>query len=810
MNDRGVPMTALFKDLQLALRTFLKRPGFTVPIVLTLALGIGANTAVFTVFSNLLLKPFAFPEPDRVVRVYDTQQSFTTAPASQPEYMDWRDRNRVFAAIGGGWGATPTLSGGGRAERLRAALVTASFFRVFAASPTLGRWFTDDEDRPGGAKVAIIGEGFWVRRFDRDASIIGRSITLDGVPRTVVGVVPDGAFDAVRRPDVFVPLALAFDRQNGTHAIAVFARLRPGVTFQQAKIDMVALGRRLAVENGSNHGIDVQTLRDTLVGRVAAPVAMLLGMVTVVLLIACANVANLLLARATARRREMAVRMAMGAGRARLARQMLAESVVLAMAGGVLGLGVAWAGVRALAAAIPPAGFARPILPLMSTLGLDWRVLLFALGVSVVTGFLFGLAPLIGCAPARVTEALKDDSGRSSGGRAVRRAGSAIVLAEIALGVVLLSCAGLLLKSLGRLGDQPLGFVSNGVLTFNVSLPEGQFASDESIRHFHREALARLRSIPGVTAAGITTGLPMFNSGSNGGITVDGKPPWSGDTSPLTDFRLVGGTYFEAMTIPLLRGRLLTEQDDERAPMVAVVSQTMAAQVWPGQDPVGKRVQIWGEWRQVVGVVGDVRSQTPGAAPVWEVDVPAVQQPVWARDINIVLRGSGVDPTALMPAVRREMAAIDSSLALGDVQPMTAVVDRTLGWPRLLSILTAVFAVLAALLGAIGTYGLIAYTVGQRRWEFGVRMAVGADRGAVLRLVLRRGLRLAGAGAVVGSLLAVGAGQMMASQLYDVTPADPWVLATACAVVLGAAAVACYLPARAAARVDPVVVLRGE
>jgi predicted permease len=800
----------MLTDVRLALRSFVKRPGFTIPIVLTLALGIGANTAVFSIVYSLLLKPFPFPEPDRVARVYDTQLSFITAPAAHREYVDWRDQNRVFKEFGGAWPFMPTLTGSGEPERLRGGRMTASFFRVFAAPPILGRWFTEDEDRPGGPNVAIVAEGLWTRRFGRDAGVIGRAITLDGILRTIVGVMPDAPFEALYRLEVFVPLAMALNRQEGLHDLAVFGRLKPGVTIEQARNEMVVLGRRLAVENRSNHGINVQRYRDSLVGGlVAAPAMMLFAVVTVVLLIACANVANLLLARATSRRREIAVRMAIGASRLRLARQMLTESTLLAVAGGALGLAVAWASLRALLVAVAGA-VPRMALPMIPTIGMDWRVLLFTLGVALTTGILFGLAPMVGHATRRVSDALKEESGRSAGSPAARRLGSVLVVAEIALSVVLLSGAGLLVKSLIHLGDQQTGIVSEGVLAFDVSLPEQRYVSPDSVRAFYSDALARLRSVPGVRAVGTTTALPLYNPNSNSSIAIDGKAPWKDGESPLTDMRWVSGSYFEALKVPLVRGRLFTEQDNASATLVAVVNQSMAAKCWPGEDPIGKRVQIWGSWRQVVGVVGDVRSQSPSVPPVWEVDVPAAQEPTWARATSFVVRASKSDLPALAAAVRREMVALDPTLALSNVQTMDDVVNRSMGPWRLLSGLTSAFAVLAALLAAIGTYGLIAYTVGQRTWEFGVRMAMGADPAAVLRLVLAQGMKLAGVGVVLGALAAAGVARMMTSLLYEVTPTDPWVLGIMCLAVLGSAAAACYVPARSAARADPMVTLRAS
>jgi putative ABC transport system permease protein len=798
-------MTAMLSDVRLAIRSFWKRPGLTVPIVITLALGIGTNTAVFSLVYGFVLKPFAFPEADRVVQVNCTQLSFTTAPASHREYVDWRDQNRVFETIGGAWPFRPTLTGTGEPERLVGGRVTASFLSVFAAPPLLGRWFTDAEDRPGGPQVAILVEGAWTRRFGRDPGIIGRAITLDGVPRTVVGVMPDSTFEGLYRLDVFVPLAMALNRQDGLHSMLVFARLKPGVTLEQAKTEMVALGRRLAAENRTTDGINVRGYRESLGGAMIAPALMMLfAVVTVVLLIACANVANLLLARATSRRREIAVRVAMGASRLHLVRQMLVESTILALAGGALGIAVAWASLRGLLAAVSGAA-PRMLLATLPSITIDRHVLLFALGAAVTTGLLFGLAPMLGYAIRRAGDALKEETGRSTASRGARRVGSALVVTEIALSVVLLTGAGLLVKSLARLDGQQTGFVTGRVLAFDLALPEKSYSTPAAIATFHRQVLARLRSIPGAMAAGLTTGLPMYNASANDNVDIDGKTPWT-TQSPLTDMAWVGGDYFEALKVRLVRGRLFTEQDDARAPMVAVVNESMASKCWPGQDPIGKRVRIWNQWRQIVGVVADVRSQNPATPAAWKVDAPAAQEPAWARAATFTLRAS--DGSALARAVRREIAAIDPALAVVNVQKMEDVVSRSVGPWRLISGLMSAFAALAALLATIGTYGLIAYTVGQRTWEFGVRMAMGADRAAVMRLVLARGMTLASIGVVIGALASAGVTRLMTGLLYQVTPGDPWVLGTTCLAAVAAALAACYVPARAASRVDPIVTLR--
>jgi putative ABC transport system permease protein len=792
-------MDALKQDLRFGLRLLARTPGVLVTAVLALALGIGANSAVFSLVYNVLLKPLPYPEPDRVVAIYDTQPALKTAPASYPKYIDWRDQNRVFDAVGGSVPSTSVLTGAGDPERIRTSRTTASLFRVFAVQPQLGRWFREDEDKPGGANVTLLSYGFWERRFARDPSIVGRTITLDDIPRTVVGVMPQGF--AHNRADAFVPLAMALDeKQRGSHFLGTYGRLKRGVTVGQARRDMVALGHRLAREHGTNHGIDVRSYSEAVIGDARRPLLILLASVALVLLIACVNVANLLLARSTARRKEIAVRTAVGASRGRLARQLLTESLILAIAGGALGLLLAWGGVRAFVAAAPP------VLPRMASIALDGYIVAFTFAIAVCTGIVFGLAPVLHARDGGFGDALKEETGRATGGRTSRRAADTLVVVEVALSLVLLVAAGLMVKSLLRLEQQDIGVAVERVLAFDVSLPHSRYGDDDKVRAFYRDALERIAASPGVVSVGATSGLPLYGYGTNGDFEIEGKTLWKPSEAPLAELRAVAADYFKTLGVPLVRGRLFTSRDDERARPVAVINRVMAERFWPNEDPIGKRIKIWSyEWHEIVGVVGDVRTYNPARPAMIEVSFPFAQKA--SGSMTIVVRSAG-ESAALTAAMRRQIAAIDPTQPLANIQTMEEVVRTSLARPRLFSVLTSGFAALAGLLAMIGVYGLIAYAVSQQTREFGIRMAMGADATAVLCLVLGRGLKLALAGTALGAVAAIAATRLLRSMLFNVAPTDPLVFGAACAAMVLAASAACLVPARAAARTDPVVTLK--
>jgi len=789
---------ALLQDVRFALRLFRRSPGFAALATIALALGIGANTAVFSVVDAVLLKPLPFPDPDAIVAVYDTQPFCPTCPASYPKFTDWRAQNAVFDAIGAANGGGMVLTGKGAPERIRSSRATASIFRVFQVQPILGRWLSDDEDKPGGPHVAMLSYGFWQERFAGDPRVLGQTLTLDDAAYTVVGVMPREF--VLQRAQVWVPLAMAVDQsQRGAHFLNVVARLKPGVTIQRAQREMIALGVRLAKEYPTNHGIDVGPYKNVIVGDSGRSLLVLLGSVAFVLLIACANVANLLLARAARRRREITIRTAIGAGRVRLVRQLLTESVLLALGGSVFGLLLAYWGVR-MFVSIAPATFPR-----VESIGVDTTVLLFTLGISIVTGVIFGLAPALHALHQRPGEALKQDEVRSGGGRGVRRASSTLVVVEIALSLVLLIGAGLMVKSLLRLEHQDAGFAVERLLTFELSLPKARYSDDARVLAFFDRAMQRISALPGVQHAGAIDLLPLGNFGTNGDFQIEGRQ-WPDGRSPLIEKRRVRGDYFQTMGIRLIRGRLFNAFDTDKSAKVVIINDATAQRFWPGEDPVGKRMTLYGSaFCDIVGVVASVRSADLSRLPAIEEYGPDSQNP--NRSMTVAVR-TMAEPTALVASIRQEIAAIDPQQPLAAVRTMEEVVRTSTSRPRLLSILTVLFAAIAAILAAVGTYGIMAYSVSQQTREIGIRMAMGADSAAVIRSVLAHGLKLIAAGVLIGAAGALALTGVLMTLLYEVSPSDPAVFAGTCIGVVAVAVIACYLPARSATRVDPMVVLR--
>ena len=785
-------------DLRFALRLFARNPGFALLAVVALALGIGANTAVFSVVDAVLIKPLPFPNPDALVFVYDTQPFCATCPASYPKYVDWRDQNAVFDAVGGYSPGSSVMTGKGTPERIRTARVTATLFRVFQVPPIAGRWIADDEDKPDATPVALLSYGFWLERFGRDPNVVGQTIQLDGITRTIVGVMPPEF--TVGRAQVWTPLAIALDpKTRGSHFLPVVARLKRGVSVAAAQREMVVLGARLAKEYSTNHGVDVASYRNASVGDTGRSLLVLLGSVAFVLLIACANVANLLLARAAGRRREISIRAALGAARSRLARQLVTESVVLALGGGALGVLLAWWGVRAFVS-MAPANFPR-----VQAIAVDAGVLGFTFAVSVATGLLFGLAPAIHALRQNPGDALKQEESRSGGSRGVRRVSGALVVFEIALSLVLLVGAGLMVKSLLRLQHQDAGFATERLLTFDVTLPRLTYPDNARVKAFFDQALARLRAVPGAERVGAINLMPLVNWGTNGDFTIEGRP-WPDGKSPLIEQRVVAGDYFQAMGIRLLRGRLFTERDVEGGPRVIVINDTVARRYFDTDDPVGRRMKLGGgDWFEIVGVVSSIRSAELSRAPLIESYVAQTQFP--NRSLTFAIRTTA-DPAALTASARQAIAGVDPQQPIAAVRSMDEIVRTSTARPRLLSSMTALFALIAALLAAVGTYGIMAYSVSQQTREIGIRMAMGADAAAVVRVVLARGALLVAGGVALGAAGAFALTGVLRTMLYEVSPTDPSVFAATCAGVSVVALAACYVPARAATRVDPIVVLR--
>jgi predicted permease len=795
-------MHRLGQDLRYAVRTALRTPAVAILAVLAFALGIGVTTAVFSIFNSVLLAPLPFPDPQELVAVYGTQPACATCPASFPKYHDWKARNQVFAAMGGSTQASFVLTGLGNAEQVTGLFTTASLNEVFRVPPQLGRWYTEDEDKPGGPKVVVLAHKFWLRRFDSDPSVVGRKLIFDGEPYEVIGVMP--ATFTHRAGDFYVPLQRKLDpATRGNHFLATYARLKPGVPLDRATAEMRALGQVLAKEFGHNHGIDVRSYTEVVVGSIRTPLGILLGAVFFVLLIACFNVANLLLASGMSRRREIAVRLALGAGHRDVARQLTCEALLLAVVGGTLGWLIALWTVRVFVV------LAATSLPRASTIHMDGRVLAFTALTSIVVGVVCGLSPLIRLRLETLTTALREgDTRTASGGGATF--GNGLVMAEIAVAFALLVGAGLLVKNLLLLERRDAGIRTDHVVTFDISPSGPRYQDGGAVSALYRTLYERLAQVGGVEHVGFTSHLPMYRFGSNGEMTREGGNPWGPNENPLVEYRYLYGAYLEALAIPLRRGRTLDSRDGPNTNGV-LINQVMADKFWPNEDPIGKRFGQGTDLKRyytVVGVIGTIRSYGLAAKSPYEFYRTTDQVPYGA--MTVVLRSSGVEPTSLIPNARAIVATIDPNLPVTGVQTMAQVVSASVGQPRLLSALSGLFGGLAGLLAMVGVYGVTSYNVRRQRREYGIRLALGADPGAVRRLIVRRGAVVASAGIAIGAVGGLGLTRLLASMLNDVKPTDPAVFAGNAVMVLLVSMAACYIPARWAGRVDPAVVLRND
>ena len=811
-------MDQLLQDLKFAVRSLSARPGFTAIALLALAVGIGANSAIFSVVHAVLIRPLPFAEPDRLVMIWHdyTESNLPKASISVPSYLEYRDHMQAFEQVAAATPWSANLTGSGDPERVQGMLVTANFLRTLGVGPAAGRDFLPEEDRPGANRVVILGHGLWERRFASDRSIVGRTVALNGEEHTVVGVLPAG-IAPLRPADLYKPIAFTDAQRapsnHGNEFLLNVARLRAGATLERARAEMDALAARLR-EQYYDQGwrVSIVPLRDETVGDVRPALLILMTAVGCVLLITCANVANLLLARATARRREIALRAALGAGRWRLVRQLLTESVLLAVAGGALGLLLAVWGIRAIVAAAPDE--AARALQAGSRLGVDPTVLLFTLLVSVLTGLLFGTAPAARLSRTDLNETLKEGSrGQGIGARGHRLLGGLVVV-QVALALVLLVGAGLLVRSFTRLRRVDPGFRAENLLTFQVTLPTGRYDSDLQVRGFFDALLPRLRSLPGVRQAAAVSNLPMSGDNAGASFAIEGVREEPHQPGPHGDSHVVTDGYFATLGIPVLRGRGFDGQDGPDSTPAAVVDQVLADRYWPGQDPLGHRLAFAFEgspekpiWRTIVGVVGHVKKYGLDGRVKEQYYTPAGQRP--RRSMVLALRTAG-DPRAMIAAVRAAVRGLDPDLPLFRVAPMEQVVDDTLKTRRFVLLLLGLFASVALTLAAVGLYGVLAYAVGQRRHEIGVRMALGAEARSVVRMVVGQGMTLCAAGLLLGALGAVAATRFLSSLLFSVSATDPGTFA---AVPLGLALVAllaCWIPARRAARVDPAVALRYE
>jgi len=795
-------MGRLGQDIRYAVRAAVRTPSVSILAILAFALGIGVTTAVFSIFNGVLLAPLPFPNPDEVVAVYGTQPACATCPASFPKYYDWKTRNKVFAAMGGSTQASFVLTGTGAAEQVNGVSTTASLNDVFRVQPLLGRWYTDDEDQFGGRKVVVLAYKFWQRRFTGDRSVVGRTLTFDGEPYEIVGVMP-ATFTSLRG-DFYVPLQRKLDpATRGNHFLATYARLAPGVPLDRAIREMRALGESLAREYNYNHGIDVRSYREVVVGQIRGPLQVLLGAVFCVLLIACANVANLLLASGLARRREIAVRLALGAGRSDVARQLTTESLLLAICGGALGLLLAVWIVRVFMV------LAVNDLPRASTIQIDARVLAFTAVTAIAVGVVCGLWPLLRMRLRTLTSALREgDTRTGSGGSATF--GNGLVIAEIAIAFALLVGAGLMVKNLVLLQRRDAGITTEHVIAFDVSPSGGRYQAPAAVTAFYHDLYDRVSRVGGVQSAGLVSHLPMYRFGWNGEMTREGGNPWGAGDNPLVEYRWLYGDYLKTLGIPLVRGRTLDNRDG-RNTLTVLVNQAMADKFWPNEDPIGRRFGQGGDaskYYTVVGVVGNIRSFGLGAKSPYEF-YRSIDQSSYPP-LTVVIRSSGVDPASLIPTARSIVSSLDPNVPVTQVQTMEEVVSASVGQPRLLSALSGLFGALAGLLAMVGVYGVTSYNVRRQRREFGIRLALGADPGAVQRLIVRRGALVASVGIAIGCVAGLALTRVLGSMLNDVKPTDPTVFLGNAVMVLVVATAACYIPARWAGRVDPALVLRND
>ena len=802
-------METLFRDIRYGIRSLLKRPGFTAVALIALTLGIGANTAIFSLVNAVLLRPLPFAEPDRLVWMFGNVRNGTNRASVSPlDFLDYRKQNTTFEEFAAqlSFPAHANLTGNGEPERLTVAAVTGNYFKTLGATAALGRTFQLENETPGRELVTVLSYGLWQKRFGGDPNIVNKTVALDGKKIEVIGVMPKD-FNFPQTAELWIPLN--FDaspgmKQRKAHFMRPIGKLKPGVTIAQAQADTDIIARRLEEQYPDTNkawNLRLVSLREQLVGNTRPTLLLLFGAVGFVLLIACANVANLLLVRAATREREIALRTALGAGRFRIVRQMITESVLLSLVGGTLGALLAIWGVDLLVT------LSAGSIPATAHVQIDATVLVFTFLVSLVTGVLFGLAPALRTMKLNLSESLKEGGRTGSEGGKRNRTRSVLVVLESAVAVVLLIGAGLLIRSLVQLQNTNPGFDAHNVLTMRVDLSEDKYSTPEKSGGFFTELESRVGSLPGVESVGFVTELPLSGQPNDMPFSVEGRPAASISESLDADFRRVNLQYFKALRIPLLRGRNFTEQEVKQSAKVLVISELLASQVFPNEEPLGKRlIMVMGKdpW-EIIGVVGDIRHRSLESQPFPAMYMPSNQ----TGGTNLVIRTQG-DPANLAAAVRKEVQAIDPDQPVAAVRTMDEWVDTSVAQPRYRTALLGLFALLALVLASTGIYGVMSYSVTQRTHEIGVRMALGAKRRDVLGMVVRQGMVLVVAGVAIGLLGAFALTRVMSSLLFGVTAKDPITFVVVATLLTLVAFVACYIPARRATKVDPLVALRYE
>jgi putative ABC transport system permease protein len=800
----------MLSDLRFGVRTLLRTPATTLAAVVALALGIGANTTIFSVVHAVLLKPLPYDKADRIVMVWQDLRKRggpSDEWATPGNYVDWKAEASVFESLAVARAAPAILTAGSDAEQVLAGVVSESYFDVFGVRPVLGRGFTSSDELPNAARVVVLSDALWKQRYGGNRGVIGRTIEINNQQFEVIGVMAPGFQPPIVAPDAHLWLPVGINPaapSRGAVVLRAFARLRSGVTLEQAASHMDGVAVRLEGLHTANHdaGIRLEPLYERMVGGARPAILALAGAVGLVLLIACANVANLLLARASGRGREMAVRAALGAGRSRLIRQLLAESVLLAAVGGFVGLLVAMWGVGALVA-VSPAGTPRA-----DAIGVNGSVLAFTIAMTLATGFLFGLAPALHASRTNLTSGLRE-GGRGqagAGGRSMRRA---LVVAETALALVLLTGAGLLVRSFLHLQAVDRGFDSRAVLVGNVNAPRGRFADPSSLVSLYDRLVDRLAGVPGAESSALVSVLPLSGSDSDFSFEIEGRPaPRTPAEQPVAWYRIVSADYFKTMRIRMVRGRPLTDQDTGSAPGAVVINESLARKYWPNEDPIGRRISEGDSVFTIVGIVADIRHRGPGSPPDNEMYLHYRQYP--ERGTTVVVRSAAGNAAALAGAVRGAIRDVDPALPLANVSTMEELEADAVSEPRFVMLLAGLFAGIAVALALVGLYGVLSYAVAQRTSEIGVRMALGATRADVLRLIVGEGMRTVGIGIVLGLGGAALAGRTIQRLLVGVEPYDPVTVSATAVLLMAAAVVACVVPAARATRIDPLEALRYE
>ena len=803
-------MLNLLQDLKYSFRLLLRQPLYTAIAVLTIALGIGANSAIFSVVNTVLLRPLPYPEPDRLVVIWESvQRTGALKNVSAPgNVLDFQKENKSFVGVAAYTADNATLTGAGDPESLPALDVTPNFFQVLGITPA-GRNFLPEEGATDRNDVAIVSHRLWQRRFNHDPQLIGKKITIEGSARTIVGILPrDFYFPDAENVDIVLPLSLP-PNARGSHYLQVFGRLKNGTSINQAQAEANTIAKRFEEAYPTSNvgvGMNLVSFRDEVIGDIKPALLMLFGAVAFILLIACANVANLLLSRAVSRQREIALRTALGASRARIIRQLLTESVLLSLIGGVLGLFLAVYGIDSLVA------IGAGQIPHASAIGLDGYVVGFTFGAALLTGLVFGLIPALQVSRPNLAEALKSSGRGLAGGASQNRSRSALIIAEIALSLMLLVGAGLILKSFRQLQTVDLGFSPDNVLTVGFSLPTSRYNSrrdGQGVSNFYQKAVDQIKTLPGVESVSVAAWLPISGSTASRRFAIEGQPVPEPGSEPTAIYNIVSSDYFPTLNIGLVKGRYFTEFDSANSPLVMIVSESTARKVFPNEDPLGKRISYYEagtfRWREIVGVVKDIRHSNVKTEPRPETYVPHLQTPT--QSMTLMVRTNG-DPTQVISGVRDQIRLIDKDLPLYQVRPMTQIISESLAKDRFNMLLMTIFAAVALILAMVGVYGSMSYSVTQSTQEIGIRLALGGQPSDMLKLIIGQGMILTIAGVAIGlggAFLLTG---LIEKLLYQVSVTDPMTFAVIPLLLVLVALLACYIPARRATRVDPMIALR--